>query len=400
MEEMESLDFADVPQPEHNEPIHIEEEKVKSILESLLFAAQKPVSMDQIRGLFSGTNIKSATIKASLNQLAVEYAGGERGVVLEEVAGGYQIRTKQENMQFIRRMVKGRPFKLSGPSLETLSIIAYKQPCVKSEVDQIRGVESGHLVRLLMEKGLVHFAGKSELPGKPMMYQTTRKFLEIFGLRNLRELPSLNEIEELIPEGIGAPEQEKKTLDQLTDDLSLRYGDRDIEAEDEFAKITNQLTDISTTTDFFEQEKQRQKEAREREKAEDIKERLMLGHEVSPRERNWLEKYENPTALGAPAEASPNIQAPLESLSKAEEQTKETLTAEEAVKAAAREAADAFGFGRRKGDDEDAETEDEEEDDDMDEEDFDEGDFDIDEEFDDEEGDDEEEEEADETAMN
>src|SRR5690606_17224908 len=121
--EMMTEEFADLAQPQPtDEPLVIEEEQVKSILESLLFAAQKPLSLEQIRGLFSNTNIKAATIKENLNRLAVEYAGGERGVTLEEVAGGYQIRTKQENMQFIRRMVKGRPFKLSGPSLETLSI--------------------------------------------------------------------------------------------------------------------------------------------------------------------------------------------------------------------------------------------------------------------------------------
>lgn len=279
-------------QDQSSEAIFIEEENVKSILESLLFAAVRPMSFDSIRGIFSGTNIKAPALKKALNQLILEFAGFERGIVLEEVAGGYQIRTKPENLQFIRRMIKGRPFKLSGPSLETLAIVAYKQPCIKSEVDQIRGVDSGHLVRLLMEKGLVQFAGKSELPGKPMMYKTTKKFLEIFGLRSLRELPSLTEIEELIPEGIGAPEQEKKTLDQLTTDLSLRYGDLDHEAEHEYSKITQTLSGVNTTTDFFEQEKLRQKQQREKDKADDIRERLMLGHEVAPRDRNWLERYE------------------------------------------------------------------------------------------------------------
>ena len=148
-----------------NEIVIVEEEKVKSIVESLLFAATRPMSFEAIRGIFAGSNIKAPLLKKTINELMVEYAGGERGVILEDVAGGYQIRTKQENLQFIRRMVKGRPFKLSGPSLETVAIIAYKQPCIKSEIDQIRGVESGHLVRLLMEKGLVQFAGKSELPG-------------------------------------------------------------------------------------------------------------------------------------------------------------------------------------------------------------------------------------------
>src|SRR5204863_3661148 len=113
-------------------------------------------------------------------------------------------------------LVKGRSFRLSGPALEVLSIVAYKQPVIKSEIDQIRGVESGHLVRALMEKNIVRFAGKSELPGKPMLYATTKEFLELFGLRNIRELPTLSEIDELIPEGIGelSDVESEETLDQ------------------------------------------------------------------------------------------------------------------------------------------------------------------------------------------
>lgn len=116
--------------------------------------------------------------------------------VLEEVAGGFQIRTKPDNQKYLQRTVKGRPFRLSGPALEVLAIVAYKQPCTKAMVDEIRGVESGHLMRGLLDRGLMHFAGKSELPGRPMFYETTRKFLEIFSLRNINELPSLNEIDQ------------------------------------------------------------------------------------------------------------------------------------------------------------------------------------------------------------
>ena len=208
-------------------------------------------------------SIKGDKLRRALDQLAVEYAGGRRGVTLEEVPGGYQLRTKMDNMDFLKRTLKTRQFKLSGPALETLSIVAYKQPCVKSEVDEIRGVESGHLLRALMEKNLVTFEGKSDLPGRPMQYGTTRKFLEIFGLRTLKELPTLSQIDELLPDGIDEQQaEEKPTLASITD--SLVASDVDTvsysSGEDELMKISSQLEEISTSSNFFEDEKRRQAE--------------------------------------------------------------------------------------------------------------------------------------------
>jgi segregation and condensation protein B len=224
----------------------------------------------------------------------VEYAGVRRVVTLEELTGGYQIRTKIDNMNFLKGTVKARPFKLSGPALETLAIVAYKQPVVKVEIDQIRGVESGHLMRALMEKGLVNFEGKAEhLPGKPMQYGTTRKFLEIFGLRNLKELPTLSQIDELLPEGIGEEVEEKPTLSMVTDSMSeevktVSYS----QGEEELGDIEDQLTAISTSSEFFEQEKLRQKMKRDEEKAQNIRESILVGEEVAKRDLNWLKKYE------------------------------------------------------------------------------------------------------------
>ena len=161
--ELESFAAADIDQEEN-----LEEDRIVAIVESLLFATDRPQSVASLKQGFKGTNVRSHHIRRALELLQVEYAGGRRGVVLEEVAGGY-LRTKPENMDFLRRTVKARPFRLSGPALEVLSIVAYKQPLIKSQIDEIRGVESGHLLRALMEKNLVHFEGKSELPGKPML---------------------------------------------------------------------------------------------------------------------------------------------------------------------------------------------------------------------------------------
>lgn len=289
---MEKEGLAETPEEEQQE-VFIEESQLKSLIESILFSSPKPMTFDAIKAVFKGTNIKTKQLRRALEEYAADLASQERGVYIEEIAGGYQLRTKLENAEFLKQVVKQRPFRISGPSMEVLAIIAYKQPCIKAEVDTIRGVESGHLIRVLMDKGLVQFDGKSDLPGKPMLYKTTKKFLEVFGLRNIRELPSLEEIDQLIPEGIGGEEEEKKTLDMLTGELSLDYGARDAEAEEEFNKISDRLSEISTTSEYFEQEKERQRRQRDKDKADDIRERMIMGQSVDDNEIKWLKRYED-----------------------------------------------------------------------------------------------------------
>lgn len=268
------------------------EQQVMSVIESALFSTDKPASVAVIKQAFKGTNVRSKEIRSALARLQNEYVETGRGFTLEEVGGGFQLRTKAENMKYLRQSVKARPFKLSGPALEVISICAYKQPVTKAQIDEIRGVESGHLLRALMEKGLLSFGERSDLPGKPMFYETTRKFLEIFGLRNIQELPSLNEIDQLIPEGIGE-EKKKETLSDLTGELSHNFtGTSYSEGEDELLKITDELSEISTSSEFFEQEKQRQREKRDQERAQDIREAITVGEEVDSKDRKWLERYE------------------------------------------------------------------------------------------------------------
>lgn len=292
--ELDNFESAEIEEVEF-----VEEERLESIVESILFASDRPVSLASLKLVFKGTNVRTNHLKRALDQLAVEFAGGRRGVTLEEVPGGFQLRTKIDNMEFLRRTLKARSFKLSGPALEVLSIVAYKQPTVKAEIDEIRGVESGHLLRALMEKNLVCFEGKSELPGRPMQYGTTRKFLEIFGLRNLKELPTLSQIDELLPEGIDEQQaQEKPTLASITDSLSETIGSNYSQGEDELMKIQEQLEEIATTTNFFEEEKRRQAEKRDEEKAQNIREALAMGEPVATRDANWLTKYDEALAAG------------------------------------------------------------------------------------------------------
>lgn len=280
----------------------ISPEQIRSVVESVLFTTDKPISIALIKQVFKGTQVKSKDIREALEAMIKEYdESPQRGFTLQEISGGFQLRTKVENNKYLKETVKARPFKLSGPALEVMSIVAYKQPCTKSQIDEIRGVESGHLLRALMEKHLVSFGERSELPGKPMFYETTRKFLEIFGLRNIAELPSLHEIDQLIPEGIGGDEPKKEKLSDLTGQLSTEVADGSSYSvgEEELLKITDELSTITTSSDFFEQEKQRMREKRDADRAQDIRERQIVGEEIDPKDLRWLERYETAKAEGA-----------------------------------------------------------------------------------------------------
>ncbi|HPI41541.1 MAG TPA: SMC-Scp complex subunit ScpB [Pseudobdellovibrionaceae bacterium] len=286
--ELDTFESASI---EELEPI--EEERLESIVESILFASERPISLATIKQIFKGTNVTNDRLRRTLDKLSVEYAGGRRGVVLEEVTNGFQVRTKPDNQEFLKRNIKGRPFRLSQSALEVMSIVAYKQPVIKHEVDLIRGVESGHILRALMEKNLVQFEGRSDLPGKPIQYGTTRKFLEIFGLRNIKELPTLSQIDELMPEGIGDEEVKEKTkLADITDSMSENIGSSYSEGEEELGLIQESLFDINTSTEFFEEEKRRRKEVQDRERAQNIREALTVGEPVTTKDLNWLKKYD------------------------------------------------------------------------------------------------------------
>ena len=284
--ELESFESAEI-----EEKIFIDEDQMYSIIESILFSTDRPVTAQTIKQAFKGTTVNLKKIRKAIEEYGARLAASDRGVYLEQISGGYQLRTKQDNVDFLKALKKERPFKLSGPALEVLAIVSYEQPCIKARVDEIRAVESGHLMRALMDKGLLSFAGKSELPGKPMLYKTTKKFLEIFGLKSLQELPSLDEIDSLIPEGIG-DEEDEKSLDELTEGMDMETGQSYSESEGELLKISDDLSKIDTSTDFFEEEKRREKEKRDRERAEDIRMALEDNEDVDKKDIKWLERYE------------------------------------------------------------------------------------------------------------
>ena len=269
-----------------------ENNQLISILESVLFATDKPLTVSHLKAFLEEAcekyelqrELTTQAIKKALQSLKEDYQSTRRGVVLEELGGGFQIRTKAQNKIFLQKTVKLRPFRLSGPALEVLAFVAYNQPCTKAKVDDIRGVECGHLLRALMERGLVCFGGKSELPGKPMLYKTTPKFLEIFSLKSLKDLPSVSEIEELLPEDVGSDEEEV-TLADVNESQTEEFLKTYSAEEKELEEVTEAIRSIHTTTEFFEEEKREKKANR-------LLKNLEKGESLSLRDLKWLEDYQ------------------------------------------------------------------------------------------------------------
>jgi len=177
-------------------------EKLQSILEALVFAADHPLSPREISDWLPDYSIRD--IRAALTELEKEYGDMGRSFFLKEVANGYQFRTKREFASYVLKMYKTSPSRLSRAALETLAIIAYKQPILRQEIEKLRGVDVGGIVRTLLEKGLIRIVGRKNLPGKPIIYGTTKKFLEVFDLTDLNSLPKLKEIKTLFADGESA----------------------------------------------------------------------------------------------------------------------------------------------------------------------------------------------------
>ncbi len=167
---------------------------LKMIIEALLFSSDKPLTVKDIHDCMP--DAEKSEIKNSIKILTHDYETLERSFILKEVAGGYQFRSKPEYGAYILRMFQKTPNRLSKATVETLAIIAYKQPILRSEVERLRGVDVGGIIRTLMEKGLVKIMGRKELPGRPLVYGTTKRFLEVFDLKDINSLPKLKEIKD------------------------------------------------------------------------------------------------------------------------------------------------------------------------------------------------------------
>lgn len=178
----------------------MEKSRLKGAIEALIFAADHPVKLDkllEIMGQESESEIERKDIRAIIEEIRGEYESPERGLCLMDVAGGYQFRTKRDFSHLLQKLKAKRPPRFGRAAMEVLAIIAYRQPMTRAEIEDLRGVDSGAVVRSLLEKKLIKILGKKEVPGRPMIYGTSRFFLETFGLRDLTQLPSLKEFVEL-----------------------------------------------------------------------------------------------------------------------------------------------------------------------------------------------------------
>ena len=195
--------------------------ELKFILESLLFSAQKPLSPAELREIFASAaeqddadttvkalkKVKEAELTAALEQLAQDHEAAARSYRLVCVAGSWQFVTRPEFAPWLKALVgvKARPSRLSQPALETLAIIAYRQPMTRAEIEQIRGGNVDGTMQTVMERGLVESVGRAEVVGRPTLYGTTTMFLEYFGLRGLEDLPAADELRRIIIEKPAAP---------------------------------------------------------------------------------------------------------------------------------------------------------------------------------------------------
>jgi segregation and condensation protein B len=182
-----------------------------SIAEALILASPEPIPLPRLASLIPGC--KPTLARALVDELNAEYAKRGRAFEITEVAGGFQVRTLPAWASYVQASQPERPLRLSQAALETLAVVAYRQPATRAEIEYVRGVDVGAVLRSLLERHLVRIAGHREVPGRPLLYATTRRFLEVFGLAQIEDLPTLRELAELAPEAPGTSTLESVGLE-------------------------------------------------------------------------------------------------------------------------------------------------------------------------------------------
>lgn len=224
-------------------------EKIKAVIEALIFASDSPLSPEKIRVVLP--DVEKTEIKEIIDQLMAEYHERQGGIILQEVAGGFQFRTNPEISQWVKKLKSTKPHSLSPQAMETLAIIAYKQPIVKSEIEDIRGVDVGGPIKGLLEKKLIRIVGRKDVPGKPIIYGTTRKFLEVFNLKDIMDLPNLRELREL-------NQQQEQVELEIEDEIINENRPEDDTVEAKIEEVTSeevQTADVEIEAVVTEEEK-------------------------------------------------------------------------------------------------------------------------------------------------
>ncbi len=228
----------------------LSDDQARHVIHSVLFVADKPISVEQIRG---ATGLEPPRIREQLERLSGDLREGISGVVLSEVSGGWQLRTAPESAEFVRRFLHVKPRRLTRAALETLAIIAYRQPVTRPEIEDIRGVDCGAVVKALLDWKLIKILGKKDEVGRPLLYGTSREFLEFFQLKDLASLPTLREFHELNEESVQIVEEElgpeaaasiAGTVAELTDPAYLEAErERVAKSEQALADLEQALAD-------------------------------------------------------------------------------------------------------------------------------------------------------------
>jgi segregation and condensation protein B len=240
--------------------LQLDADEMQSCIEALLFISDKALSQDRLRSLL-GPQFEAQAFQTALDAIRARYQAVHHGIELVEVAGGYQFRTKPGRADLAKKLVRVQTQRLSSGSMETLAIVAYQQPVMKEEIDKIRGVDSSYFVRGLLDRKLIKISGRSELPGRPMLYGTTPEFLEVFGLKDLSSLPSLRELEQMIPQSqSGNPHEDdpktremRRLVSEMKADHSsaLHYNPK--EDEKILKEIRDQVNLIPTSTPYLDE---------------------------------------------------------------------------------------------------------------------------------------------------
>jgi segregation and condensation protein B len=270
-EEAESIDPAlAAALPQRSEDGSLDLKELQSCIEAILFMVDKPMSMDRIRDLI-GQDFELNLYQEAMSALMDRYQSTAHGIEIVQVANGYQFRTKAGRAALAKKLAKVQTQRLSSGAMESLAIIAYRQPILKDDIDKIRGVDSSYFIRQLLDKKLIHISGRSELVGRPLLYSTTDEFLSLFNLKDLSAMPSLREIEQMIPASQSQnPEDEdprvkemRKLVGQMKSDtsVSLIYDAR--EDEKILKDIKDRVSSIATTTPYLEQQKEIEKQTAE-----------------------------------------------------------------------------------------------------------------------------------------
>ncbi len=227
-------------------------ENISAVMEALILSSESPLSLEKICAVLDG--VDKAAVREALDRLIAGYEERQSGITIQEVAGGFQYRTRPEMAAWVKKLKGTKPASLSPAALETLAIVAYRQPIVKSEIESIRGVDVGAPLKGLLDKKLIRIVGRKDVPGKPIIYGTTKKFLEVFNLKELTDLPTMRELkeitehQEIYEQETIAFDDDKQELDQIeemhtTSDKTEGPENRETEA----AEVIQEPEELSTS---------------------------------------------------------------------------------------------------------------------------------------------------------